>query len=617
MSMSYYSTTKRAAMIAAMIIIGATSAVAQRFAILSDIHVSPGNENERQLRLAVEEINRDDAQAVLMTGDLTNEGSDEQLRNVKSILDDINKPLYVVPGNHENNWSQSACKTFVDLWGNDRFVFEIDSLVVIGLNCGPFMKMGDGHIKQEDLAWLERELHARVTPGKRVLSINHYPLKDDLDNYVAYHDILRRFPVVAHQNGHYHHWEHYVTGGINGVMVRALDMRDGNYGYSLLEVRGDSTLVWDKRLGMEPELKFAFARDTRCPLDAIDVPAPLTRVSEGRLTVELVHRDEASIFTRLSVDKECIYFGNSLGQAKAIDKTSDKLRWLYPTNAMLFSRPAVSGDMVVIPTADKRLLWINRRDGKLLWSHEADGPYVADGVVHKGILYQGGYMGFEAWDVKTRRQLWRCGDITNYCQAEPVVDGKDVFFGAWDTRLRCLDRLDGHLKWQWDNGKSARLYSPGNVVPVVTKQRVVIVAPDRHSTAIDRKTGHEVWRHYDKEVKVRESLGHSRDGHVAYAKTMDGTLVAFDTRSADYSQLWEVDLGFGYEHAPCIVLEHKGHIFTGSRRGRLTVLDAKTHHIVLAAQLGTSEVNGFDIDPTTGHIYCSLIEGTIFRITVK
>ena len=101
-----------------------------RLAILSDVHVTPGNANEGQLREAVAEINATDVDAVMMTGDLTNEGSDEQLTNVKGILDGISHPLYVIPGNHENNWSQSACKTFNDLWGSDRFVFTVDQLVV-------------------------------------------------------------------------------------------------------------------------------------------------------------------------------------------------------------------------------------------------------------------------------------------------------------------------------------------------------------------------------------------------------------------------------------------------------------------------------------------------------
>ena len=138
---------------------------------------------------------------MIVSGDLTNEGSDVQLRNVKSILDGITKPLYVIPGNHENNWSQSACKTFNDLWGNDRFVFTVGKLVVIGMNCGPFMKMGDGHIKQEDLTWLDKTLSEMVKPGMKVLSINHYPLLDDLDNYRDYVYILKKYPVITHVNG--------------------------------------------------------------------------------------------------------------------------------------------------------------------------------------------------------------------------------------------------------------------------------------------------------------------------------------------------------------------------------------------------------------------------------
>lgn len=85
---------------------------AQRIAVLSDLHVIPGNENDRQLRLAVEEINHGEFDYVVVNGDISNEGSDEQLLNVKEILDGISKPLAVLPGNHENNWSQSATKTF-------------------------------------------------------------------------------------------------------------------------------------------------------------------------------------------------------------------------------------------------------------------------------------------------------------------------------------------------------------------------------------------------------------------------------------------------------------------------------------------------------------------------
>ena len=581
-----------------------------KLAILSDVHVTPGNANEGKLREAVAEINATDVDAVMMTGDLTNEGSDEQLRNIKGILDGISHPLYVIPGNHENNWSQSACKTFNDLWGNDRFVFTVDNLVVVGMNCGPFMKMGDGHIKQEDLLWLDSTLTAMVKPGMQVLSVNHYPILDDLDNYRAYVDILKKYPVVTHQCGHYHTWRLYETDGINGVMVRALDMGGGNYGYTLMTIDLDRQwiYVYNKVIGKAPEVMFAYRINQE--FDTTESPQESYQVPAG-FDVRRIVADNASIFTRVGVDDKNLYYGNSLGYCKAVDKQSGALRWQFKTDAMLFSRPAVSGKFVILPTSDKRLVWLDKKSGKLSWQYLADGPYVADGVVAGGILYQGGYKTFQAWDVKRHRLLWRYDSINNYCQAAPVVDGADVIFGAWDTYLRSLDRRNGSLNWQWNNGKNVNLYSPGNVVPVVTSDHVVIVAPDRVTTAIDRKSGVQLWREKN-DNKVRESLGRSVDGKVAYAKTMDGELVAMSTGD-NYQELWKVDLGFGYEHAPCIVLEHDGYIYCGSRRGVLAVVNAATHELEFTYRLGSSEVNGFDVDER-GDIYCSLIEGTIWRI---
>ena len=598
------------------ILLVSSTCYAQKFAILSDIHVTPGNANEGKLQEAVVEINASDVDAVIVSGDLTNEGSDEQLRNVKQILDGIAKPLYVIPGNHENNWSQSACKTFNDLWGNDRFVFTVGKLVVIGMNCGPFMKMGDGHIKQEDLIWLDKTLGEMVKPGMKVLSVNHYPLLDDLDNYDDYARILTKYPVITHQNGHWHRWRQYETYGIIGLMVRCLDMGGGDYGYTLMDVDLDHDWihVYNKTIGKERDIRYAYKINT--DYYSIDERKANHKVPQG-FEVQRVYADDASIFTRLGIDKDNIYFGNSMGYLRVIDKKKAKLKWEYKTTSMLFSRPAVADKIVALPTGDKRLIWLDKKSGKVLNEVAARGPYVADGVIADGVLYQGGFKTFQAWDVKSMKLLWEFNDINNYCQAEPFVGKDDIIFGAWDTNLRSLDRHSGKLNWSWNNGKTANLYSPGNVVPAVTNDRVVIVAPDRYSTALDRATGRQLWRHHDNAVKVRESLGLSEDGKRAYAKTMDGTIVAIDTQSNDYRELWTTDCHFGYEHAPCIVLEKGGYVYAGSRRGMLAVLEASTGELVFTYKMGCSEVNGFEVDPVTGDIYCSLIEGTIWRISNK
>lgn len=597
---------------AAMALSLGTVAQAQRFAVLSDVHVTPGNANDKALRDAVRDINGGDYDFVVVNGDLTNEGSDKEIANIKEILDGITLPLYVLPGNHENNWSQSATKTFVDTFGGDRFVATVDSLVIVGINCGPYMKMGDGHIKQEDLHWLRSTLAEKAKPGYKVLSFNHYPIQDDLDNWRDYASVLLDYPVIGHINGHYHTWKPYDIGGIPGAMTRALDMRDGKPGYAVVEVGHEWIHFYNKNIGEAAVPKFAFAVNTS--------HKPLADNKSGEWTspegweVTRLWADSASVFTRLGFDKDNVYFGNSLGQARAVGKADGRLRWSIPTGASLFSRPVVTAPgKVAVPTATG-IMFVTA-DGKPVKTLKSkEGPYVADGLLTAdGKAYiQGGYKRLERRNPRNGKLVWSYDSLFNYCQAAPVVYGDDVIFGAWDTNLRCVSLKDGHLKWVWNNGKTANMLGPGNVVPVVTDDKVIIVAPDRYMTAIDRRTGRQLWR--DKSHRYREALGVSEDGTRAYAKTMDGELVAVSTAGDTFDELWTVDMGLGYEHAPCIVVEKDGVVYAGSRRGIVTAVDPQARKVLWSLPVGVSEINGIDVDPTGGDLYVSLIEGTIFRI---
>lgn len=584
----------------------------QRIAVLSDVHVTPGNVCDSMLRVAVTEINSDDYDIVVMNGDLSNEGSDNELKNVKAILDGIRHPLFVLPGNHENNWSQSATKSFVDLWGNDRFVTEVDSLVIVGINCGPYMKMGDGHIKQEDLHWLRSTLDKMVTPGKRVLSFNHYPLQEDLDNWQDYVKLLEHYPVIGHVNGHYHTWKKYKGGDIESVMTRALDMRHGDYGYAIVEIDPQWVHVYNKPLGKKAEAMYAWA--ARTDLKPLEGVAKAEWSAPEGFKVERVWADSASVFTRLAFDADNVYFGNSLGEARAVGKQDKRLKWSVSTGASLFSRPVVLDSHDVAVPYSAGILVINHDNGHIVKDLPSkQGPYVADGLIAEKAYVQGGYKRFERRNPSNGKLVWSYDSLFNYCQAAPVVDRGEVFFGAWDTNLRCLDLKKGKLKWVWNNGKSANMLGPGNVVPVVTSDKVFVVAPDRYMTALDRRSGKQIWR--DNSHRYRESLGHSEDNTRIYAKTMDGELVAVDATSSEFHELWTVEMGIGYDHAPCIVLEKDGIVYAGSRRGIVTAVDPVKQTVMWSLPLGVSEINGFDVDQSTGDVYVSLIEGTIFRIS--
>ena len=597
-----------------------------RIVVLSDLHVVEGNECDVALRQAVSTINGlADVELVVVDGDMTNEGSDAQIVYVKNILDSIIKPLVVIPGNHENNWSQSATTTFPALFGDDRFITTLrsDSLVIAGLNCGPYMKMGDGHIKQEDLHWLDATLNRLSRPGVKVLNFCHYPLNGDLDNAADYERVLSRYPVLVHINGHYHAWQKYRSASdmFDCVSVRALEMKNDKFrfGFTILDVEGDSLTVSNMAAdGSSCDVVYDFVPRRQPRLDVLRDKDSAEFQSPAGWNIEKIWTDSASIFTRLAIDSDNIYFSTSTGFIKAINKDSGMLAWQTATSGRaLFSKPTVACGKLFVPTTCDGILVVNTVNGLIANVIGTGGmPVVADGLLYNSAIYQGGMKTLRRINPQTENVEWSIDSIIgNYCQAMPSADGRDLFFGAWDSYLYCVDTETGSVKWRWNNGREVNMLGPGNVVPVVTRNSVVIVAPDRYMTAIDRKTGKTLWR--DNSVKYRESLGVSPDSTIAYAKTMDGELIAVDISGEEYRRRWIVDMGIGYDHAPCIIATHSGSgcVIAGSRRGIVTAINPETQALEWQLAMGKSEINGFDTDPVTGDIYVSLIEGTIWKIS--
>jgi outer membrane protein assembly factor BamB len=606
---------KKLLLIFAGLMIGLFVQAQTRFALLTDLHVSPGNAAERALNRIIDEVNASDLPFVIITGDITNQGSNEELTNMKRLFSRFKVPYYLIPGNHETTWSQSAVREYYRLFGQDRFFFRQGNLVFVGYNTGPYMKMGDGHVKHEDMLWLDKTLSHEVKSGDRVYSFAHYPLTEgDMGNWREVVDLLKKYATVASFCGHGHAYKEMAFGNLKGIMVRSTFLgQDTIAGYSIIHLSADSVFVNEKKIGAPEHRRFAFSTDASSKMTNQSKPE-LWPALPAFVHLSLVYQDNASVFTGVATDGRTLYFGNSLGEIKSVSTKSGKVRWTKPTGYSLYSTPVYSNDKVIVPATDGLIYALSAKTGRALWQVKTENPFVADGLVIDGKLYQGGYKVFYRIDAATGKIDWQFAGINNYCQAMPAVSQGKVLFGAWDTYLYCLDSKNGTLVWKWNNGKSQNLYSPANCVPTVHDDKVFIVAPDRYMTALSLSDGHAIWR--DNRYTVRESQGISEDGKTVYGKTMDGRLVAASTEASEYTSLWTADAGLGYEHAPCPILEKDGVVYLGSRNGMVVAVNATTHNVLWRFKAGNSEVNRFTAD-AKGNIYFSLIEGKIYRITLS
>src|SRR6185436_3120090 len=91
-----------------------------RFAFLSDTHIgSPNGSAEEELRRSVRDINTmKDIAFVVLTGDITELGTDQELQAARKILDSLTVPYHIIPGNHDTGWSESGGNSFTTFFGN-------------------------------------------------------------------------------------------------------------------------------------------------------------------------------------------------------------------------------------------------------------------------------------------------------------------------------------------------------------------------------------------------------------------------------------------------------------------------------------------------------------------
>ena len=584
-----------------------------KVAILSDIHVSPGNPNEQRLQQAIAEINESDVDLVIVTGDLSNRGATAELTRVKELLDQLNKPYRALPGNHETNWSDNGALAFAELFRSERFAFERNGVLLIGFSTGPYLKMGDGHVRAEDIAFLKDTLAERAADQKPVIVFCHYPLADELSNGVEIAEVLAPYHVLGLVCGHTHVQFRRNIYGIDNIVCRPLTSNDGKtFGYNFIVYDNGKLEAWEKRLGDPVEKDF----NVRPPLKKPEI------VFGGNLPVdvrvETIWEESASIYTGAAVHGTELFYGTSNGMLVRLLTTKLQNPAVRPVRTLelgtpFYSTPVYADDTVIIGSLQRKILGIDPGTLKIRWELPANAPVTNTGIFADGSVFMGlGSGSFARLEPHSGKIVWQTDGGYGTFQGAPATDGKIVVFGAWDTRLYALDAVNGKQLWKWSSGSTQVLFSPGNVVPAIAAGQVLFVAPDRYMTALDAATGKQVWR--TNRFKVRESFGRSADGKTVYAKTMDGLLIAVETGRPEFTLRWQCDLKFGYEHAPCPVLEANGVVYAGSRSGVIAAVDAATGALLWTYKVGTTSVNSFTAAPN-GDVYATLLEGKIVRIS--
>ncbi|MCX6145311.1 MAG: PQQ-binding-like beta-propeller repeat protein [Ignavibacteriales bacterium] len=563
-----------------------------RFAWLSDTHVG-SQTGAADLSSSVRDINgMNDIAFVILSGDITEIGSDAQQETAKSILDSLKKPYYIIPGNHDTKWSQSGCTEFLALWGSDKFTFTYGGYRFIGIHQGPIMKMGDGHFSPEDLRWLDSTLAAFPKKTQPLFFITHYPLDPGIDNWYTVVERLKQCNTQVVLVGHGHTNEVMNFEGLPGVMGRSnLRERETAGAFTIVDVNSEMMFFTERtpKAGWKNPWHSVgigqrdFSRDTRRysrPDSVVNKTYPGTQT---RWSVDT----RFTIASTPAVWKDCVISGNSSGMVNCYSARDGSLKWRFKTAGTVYSTPDVSDGRVVIGSSDRNIYCLDANRGTPLWRIQTGAPVVAAATIRDGLVYIGGSDGvFRALDLKTGKVKWEFKNVGGFVETKPLVYKEMVIFGAWDTYLYALSVKDGSLLWKWSNGNTGVLYSPAACWPVAANGKVFVVAPDRFMTAIDARTGKTIWR--SKQHQVRECVGISEDGKRIYVRCMTDTVVAFSSSASSPAEVWTTNCGYGYDIDPSMPIERGGVVYFGTKNGLIFALDAHSGAIRWEHRIGVT-----------------------------
>ena len=591
------------------------------FALLTDTHISTSNPRPMEdLQRSIADINQNpNIEFVVVTGDLTESGDRASIQAIKDELEKLNVPFYAASGNHETTWSESGVMDFSRVFGDSRFAFSHNGMYFIGFNSGPVIRMADGHVAPQDIAWLQHNLDSVSWAGDAPIFVfTHYPLRNgDVDNWYEVTDVLRQHNVQCIMGGHYHRNLLFDCDGIADVLNRSnLRDKDTINGYSIITIT-DSIRFYEKRIGLEAEhwLSLPFGQKEYGPSDASLRP-DFSVNKEYKNVKRLWHKAlKGGIYSTPVTDGSSLYIGDDVGVMYSLNLKDGTTNWTFDTGMRIVGSPAVSDGVVVFGSANYNIYALDAKTGKELWHLTTNQAVMGATTIHDGVAYIGGGDGrMFAIDIHTGEVQWAFSELKNYVLTRPLVYNDKLYFGTWDTHFYALNLADGSLAWKWDNGRSNPKLSPASVWPVAANGKIFITAPDRYFTCLDAETGEQIWR--TNEYKVRETVGLSEDGKTIYSKCMWDTIVALDATTNDVQVRWVSNAEFGYEHNPAMPLEKDGTLWVSTKNGLLLGLDAQTGKVLWRHKIGNSILNT-PLPLSSKECIFTSSEGTITYIRVK
>ena len=620
------------------------------FVHISDVHVGSGT-NEQQLRKALKEIDKSvpEAEFIIITGDVTDLGSGDELTSYVEALKATKKKVYSVPGNHDGRWSESGKEMFKKIVGPSYEKWDTHGIRFISMDVSMLVEQY-AHFDGTQMKKLEEDLSSLPEGAPAIISFHHPPFHPSrfFDNDMEFAELIRKYNVPLVLDGHGHSYLRYAYNGTTYAMGGSTF--GGNAGYRLWKVTPDAIAGEIHRFGkseVESEDPIPMTRSME------SAPGDLKQISEGIFELEpaeghafksasykiddLVTGTATSVESgRFEVDVKALPVGRH--EIVVTAETADGLKHLratlfdtstvaagasapfdagstitreWPLGSGGQASPVVEEDVMFVGANDGLFRAIDLNSGEIKWKADLtretlSTPAVVDGRVYTAALDGNVY----CFDAETGKEIWKTA-TDNAILASPLVADGTVYIGSGDFNMYAMSADTGEILWKFAAEKHIKM------TPALEDGKLYFGAWDNWFYCVDAKTGDLVWK-----VPASRSVGLSsatcnpaiKDGRILMV-THDYSVRCLDARTG--SHLWmykpaKDELGPSYSSAILVddmayLGSINGHVVgynmvTGEKSFDVNVRPEKTDALFDSAPLIRG--NKLYIGSVGGNLYC-------------
>lgn len=419
------------------------------------------------------ELAQQDVDFVVATGDLTNEGTPEQLEAWAAACAASPVRIISVPGNHDHEHGSIPSPHYERIVGDRYFSFDHDGVHFAAIDWWSWRMVPAERELQE--RWLHDDLNA-LPAGTPVVMLTH----DQMDS--AFYDALPVRPVASF-SGHWHTTravEHHGTVHYNTANATFGGLDYSPACYRLLSwtgerldartiVRGPSTVV-----GATMRTPFRHA-----PLDlAKTLPSARwgwTTRGGSHLSAPVVVGDDVLVVSR----NEDVP-GGSLEVRRLSDGGA---RCTVMLDSAIKAEPVVVDGAAVVQSVSGQVVCVDLATGATRWSRQVDDPLRPWAFLRPATDGQRVYVGdvgrFVALDLQTGDEVWSRSDLgqrenlTSF--THPVIAGGSLVVGfpGQQPPLWGLDPVTGETRWPLGRSGRSIYQGPSEEIPIHLPQVVV------------------------------------------------------------------------------------------------------------------------------------------------